>query len=111
MRSIPTFLLAAVLGLPHVAVAAPASARAPMQANKFNLKPGAEGKLCLDCHSDFEAILKRASVHTPVRSRNCTGCHNPHAAEHGSGECSTLTGYKVIRVIMKDGVLHKAPAV
>jgi DmsE family decaheme c-type cytochrome len=50
---------------------------------KHKLKPGAEGQLCLGCHVDFEDQLKKASVHTPVRTRKCTGCHNPHTSEHG----------------------------
>src|SRR6266496_5087913 len=50
----------------------------------FKLKKGAEGKLCLDCHAgQLDDILKRPFVHTPVRSRECTGCHNPHASDHG----------------------------
>lgn len=50
---------------------------------KFNLKPGATGKNCLNCHDGFEEILKNPFVHTPVKSWDCTGCHNPHAASHG----------------------------
>jgi DmsE family decaheme c-type cytochrome len=52
-------------------------------APNHKLKPGANGKLCLECHGDFEAKLKQASVHTPVKARDCTGCHNPHASDHG----------------------------
>jgi DmsE family decaheme c-type cytochrome len=51
--------------------------------NKFRLKPGAEGKVCLDCHSDFAQKLKSRFVHTPVKSGECTGCHSPHASAHG----------------------------
>lgn len=50
---------------------------------KYNLKPGATGKNCLNCHDGFEEILKNPFVHTPVKSWDCTGCHNPHAASHG----------------------------
>ncbi|MBI2216921.1 MAG: cytochrome c3 family protein [Candidatus Rokubacteria bacterium] len=50
---------------------------------KFRLKPGAEGKLCLDCHSDFTLKLKSRFVHTPVKTGNCTGCHSPHTSAHG----------------------------
>jgi DmsE family decaheme c-type cytochrome len=47
------------------------------------LKLGARGQLCLGCHVDFEAALKKQFVHTPVQSRDCAGCHNPHASAHG----------------------------
>ncbi len=66
---------------PSGALGAPAAA-APQTA-AFKLKPGAEGKLCLDCHPQFEEVLKKPFVHTPVRSRQCAGCHNPHASSHG----------------------------
>ncbi|MBI5376651.1 MAG: cytochrome C [Candidatus Schekmanbacteria bacterium] len=51
-------------------------------ADKFKLKPGAEGKICLDCHSDFEKKIGGKFVHTPVKSRDCRGCHNPHASTY-----------------------------
>jgi predicted CXXCH cytochrome family protein len=51
--------------------------------NKFKLKPGAEGKLCLNCHADFSEKLKSKFVHTPVKTEECTGCHNPHTSNHG----------------------------
>ncbi len=50
---------------------------------KFNLKPGARGKICLNCHDGFEEILKNPFVHTPVKTGDCAGCHNPHASSHG----------------------------
>jgi DmsE family decaheme c-type cytochrome len=53
------------------------------QQNKFKLKPGAAGKLCLECHADFEEKLKTGNIHTPVKMGECTGCHDPHAASHG----------------------------
>ncbi len=56
---------------------------APAQ-NPFRLKPGASGDTCLECHTTFEETLKLSSVHAPVRDGECTGCHNPHAAEHGA---------------------------
>ncbi len=56
--------------------------RSLAQASKFKLKTGASGQICLECHNAFAATLKKASVHTPVKSRQCTGCHNPHATEH-----------------------------
>ena len=77
----------AVAILLALASAAPAAA-APAAPN-YRLKPGAEGQLCLDCHPQFQEVLKKGFVHTPVRTRNCAGCHNPHASSHGkllSGE-------------------------
>jgi predicted CXXCH cytochrome family protein len=76
------------------AAAAPERAAAPPAAGKaapagssnearFHLKPGASGKLCLACHADFQEVVRRASVHTPVKSGQCTGCHSPHATDHG----------------------------
>jgi predicted CXXCH cytochrome family protein len=49
----------------------------------FKLKPGARGKLCLDCHVTFEETMSLPSVHTPARDGNCADCHNPHATTHG----------------------------
>ncbi len=65
-----------------IAVTALLVAAAPAE-NKFKLKPGAEGKLCLGCHVDFEDKLKQKSVHTPVKSGECSECHNPHTSAHG----------------------------
>jgi predicted CXXCH cytochrome family protein len=49
----------------------------------FKLKPEARGKLCLNCHIEFSDKLKKRFVHTPVKDGDCTGCHNPHASDHG----------------------------
>lgn len=51
-------------------------------AQKFKLKPGATGEICLTCHVTFKEKLKSAYVHTPVKSGDCSGCHNPHASSH-----------------------------
>lgn len=51
--------------------------------NKYRLKPGAAGKVCLDCHPDFADKLKSRFVHTPVKSGECAGCHSPHTSDHG----------------------------
>ncbi len=51
--------------------------------NPYRLKPGAQGKVCLECHLDIEDELKLASVHSPLRSGECADCHNPHASSHG----------------------------
>jgi DmsE family decaheme c-type cytochrome len=53
------------------------------QENKFRLKPGAQGKNCLNCHVTFQDKLKQPSVHTPVKAGECASCHNPHASSHG----------------------------
>lgn len=50
---------------------------------KFNLLPGATGKKCLNCHVSFQEKLKNRFVHTPVKKRECTGCHSPHTSAHG----------------------------
>lgn len=50
---------------------------------QFRLKPGAKGKVCLTCHVGFQDKLKSPSVHTPVKTGDCTGCHNPHTSSHG----------------------------
>ena len=76
MRSRILLALLAVLLLPP--------ARALAAPDPFKLKPGADGKVCLGCHSgELDPVLKKPFVHTPVKSRNCVGCHSPHAANHG----------------------------
>lgn len=65
-------------------LAAPASAQTQTADEaRFHLKPGAAGKVCLECHVDFKDVLARASVHTPVKAGRCASCHSPHAADHG----------------------------
>lgn len=61
-----------------LAVAAPA----PPTAGPMKLREGAGGKLCLTCHADFAAKLEKKAVHTPVRTRECIACHDPHASRH-----------------------------
>lgn len=53
------------------------------QQNKYKLKMGATGKLCLDCHDKFQEKLKSKFVHTPVKNGECSECHNPHTSSHG----------------------------
>ncbi len=67
-------LVLALAALPSRGVAADAA--------KFKLKPGATGAACLECHVDFAGVMKKPVVHTPVRTRQCTGCHAPHASDH-----------------------------
>lgn len=49
---------------------------------KFRLKTGARGKICLKCHVAFKDKLKSSFVHTPVKTGECSGCHNPHSSSH-----------------------------
>jgi len=51
--------------------------------NKFKLRPDAKGKLCLECHDKFKEKLKDKFIHTPVKSGECSECHNPHTSRHG----------------------------
>ncbi len=51
--------------------------------DKFKLKAGARGKICLNCHVDFQEKLKNPYVHTPVKTGECSGCHNPHSSYQG----------------------------
>lgn len=51
--------------------------------NKFKLKPEAKGKLCLSCHENFKEKLKNEFIHTPVKSGECSECHDPHTSSHG----------------------------
>jgi DmsE family decaheme c-type cytochrome len=68
-----------VLIISALLVAAPAHS----EENKFKLKKGAKGALCLKCHETFQAKLEKQSVHTPVKIGECSGCHNPHTSPHG----------------------------
>lgn len=70
--------LAAALAATNVAAAGAADNTA-----KFRLKPGASGTLCLDCHVDFQEVVKQPHVHTPVKAGRCSDCHDPHASNHG----------------------------
>lgn len=49
---------------------------------QFRLKPGAQLKVCLGCHSDFEDKLKKPFVHTPITKTGCTACHSPHTSNY-----------------------------
>ena len=50
---------------------------------KFKLKPGAAGKVCLNCHVNVQDTVKKKFVHTPLKAGDCAGCHNPHTSSHG----------------------------
>jgi predicted CXXCH cytochrome family protein len=66
-----------------VAAAAGLVASAASDAD-YKLKPGARGTVCLDCHDGFREVLDRKHVHSPVKAGTCSGCHDPHASDHGS---------------------------
>jgi predicted CXXCH cytochrome family protein len=51
--------------------------------DKFRLKPGAKGKVCLNCHETFKEKMQLPFLHTPVRKGDCSDCHNPHTSSHG----------------------------
>ncbi len=72
-----------VIPLALVAAAVVVFSAAYAQQNKFKLKPGAQGKLCLECHDAFKEKLKNPFVHTPVKSGECSDCHDPHTSSHG----------------------------
>lgn len=74
-----TLLITMLVGLPLVGTAMSA------QDNdlKFKLKPGASGKLCLNCHVDLQETVKKPFVHTPLKTGDCVGCHSPHTSSHG----------------------------
>jgi predicted CXXCH cytochrome family protein len=55
---------------------------APGQQNPYRLKEPDQKKICLACHSDFEQKLKKAFVHTPVKTGECSGCHDAHVSTH-----------------------------
>ena len=68
-------------------------AAARNQQNPYRLKEADQKKACLACHADFGEKLKKAFVHTPVRSGECTECHDPHVSSHGkllSGDAGRL---------------------
>lgn len=64
-------------------VIAAAFATAAAAEDPFRLKPGAKGKLCLECHLTVQEEMEMPFVHTPVAAGECSDCHNPHASSHG----------------------------
>ena len=88
MRPCPTrpAVLGGLAALLLLALATIVQAQAPVPApaqNKYRLKPGASGKACFECHTEFADKLKSKFVHTPVKTGNCAGCHSPHTSNHG----------------------------
>jgi predicted CXXCH cytochrome family protein len=55
-----------------------------------------EDRLCLNCHNQpiraedgrtvaaLDAMLSRTFLHGPIRTGECSPCHNPHGAEHNA---------------------------
>ena len=66
-----------------LSVLAAAATPAAADGGPMKLREGAGGKLCLQCHADFARKLENKVVHTPVRTRECIACHDPHASTHG----------------------------
>lgn len=107
-----TIVLALVLA-PVVALAAPVAKSAPRPPS-YKLLPGAEGKLCIDCHVQFQDVLKKPVLHTPVKNRQCAGCHNPHASRHKkflSGEVGQVCLKCHEKVVPKDPKSTHKPVV
>jgi predicted CXXCH cytochrome family protein len=81
--------------------------------NRFKLKPGAAGKLCVQCHTGIEETLALPFVHTPVKSGDCADCHDPHASEHGKlleAEPDAICGKCHDGMVPKDAKSTHAPA-
>lgn len=70
-----------------------AASLARSQQNPYRLKEPDQRKLCITCHTEFEQKLKSRFIHTPIRSGECSGCHDPHVSSHGkllSGETAEI---------------------
>lgn len=52
------------------------------QQNPYRLKEPDQKKACLACHTEFGQKLAKRFVHTPVRTGECSGCHDPHVSSH-----------------------------
>ena len=74
------FFAAALLLAGLLCLAAPSFSQ---EKNRYKLKPGGTGKVCLNCHTAFVDKLKSRFVHSPVKSGECASCHNPHTSSHG----------------------------
>lgn len=90
------------------------------QQNPFRLKDPDQKRLCLACHSDFEQVLRKRFVHTPVKGGECAGCHDPHVSSHGKLlaqdaklVCATChggiapAGAKSVHKVVRDGECAK----
>lgn len=95
MRDMKAWMPAAALIAASLALGASAqanvSAHAPYEAGDCRIchqsadpkKPGPVVKqgpaLCLDCHDEFAAVLKRPVVHASAKA-GCVSCHDPHGS-------------------------------
>jgi hypothetical protein len=61
MRRRETIIISLLVGVILCLVSVTAQAE-----GKFKLKPGATGKLCLNCHSAFSEKMKAKHIHTPL---------------------------------------------
>ena len=41
---------------------------------------GQDAELCFKCHKDIEDKFKMSYLHTPVKEKKCSGCHNSHTS-------------------------------
>ena len=51
-------------------------------APNYKLKSGPISKICIECHDEFNEVLTRRVLHTPVAEGKCAGCHSPHASDY-----------------------------
>ena len=51
-------------------------------ADKYKLKLGAKGQVCLKCHETFQKTIKRPYVHPLMKKGECSACHEPHTSSH-----------------------------
>lgn len=84
------------------------------QQNPYRLKEPDQKKLCLSCHTDFEQKLKSRFIHTPVKTGECSGCHEAHVSSHGkllSSEPKEICGTCHDKMIPADAKsVHKVVA-
>jgi len=41
---------------------------------------GQDAELCFRCHKGFEDKFKMPYLHTPVKEKKCSGCHDSHTS-------------------------------
>lgn len=76
------------------------SCHSPHFSIEQNLLNETSSELCLSCHDGLDLGLNKHYVHSPVKARECTGCHNPHGSERpallSSRVASTLIQGKIL---------------
>lgn len=55
---------------------------APAHSDKYNLRLGAKGEICLKCHETVKENLRSRFSHPLAKKGECTGCHDPHTSSH-----------------------------